>query len=230
LGGTNNPKNLITLCSKCHTSPNHKKGKFLYDWCLDGKKVKGFKEATFMSMIRWSLVNKLKENHDNINVTYGYITKNHRIENDLNKTHYNDAFAIAKGINQIRSNKIFKVNQYKRNNRILEKFYDAKYMDIRISKKVSAGDLNNGRSTRNKNKNTENLRKYRGLKIFKGRVTIRKQRHFYQPNDLVKYENQIYTVRGTQNKGAYIALRETEKVVKVDLLTPYMFQRGTVWY
>jgi len=42
LGGTDNPSNLITLCNKCHTSPNHKQGKFLYDWCMEGKKVRGF--------------------------------------------------------------------------------------------------------------------------------------------------------------------------------------------
>ena len=229
LGGTNNPKNLITLCSKCHTSPNHKKGKFLYDWCTEGKKVKSFKDATFMSTIRWSLVNKLKQTHDNINVTYGYITKNHRIENNLEKTHYNDAFAIVQGISQFRSNKIFKVNQSKRNNRILEKFYDAKYIDLRTGEKAHGGDLNSGRSTRNKNLNTENLHKYRCKKISKGHVSIRKQRYFYQPNDLVKYEGKIYTVRGTQNEGKYIALREIKKVPRVDLLTPYMFQRGTIW-
>jgi len=37
---------------KCHSSPNHKKSKFLYNWCHDGKKVKNFKGATFMSIIR----------------------------------------------------------------------------------------------------------------------------------------------------------------------------------
>ena len=30
LGGTDKPSNLITLCTKCHTSQNHKEGKFLY--------------------------------------------------------------------------------------------------------------------------------------------------------------------------------------------------------
>ena len=131
LGGVDNKNNLITLCTKCHTSPNHKKGKFLYDWCMEGKKVRGFKDATFMSMIRWYLINQLKEIHSNINVTYGYITKNHRIENNIEKTHYNDAFCIAKGINQNRNDKIWEVKQSRRNNRSLEMFYDSKYMDIR---------------------------------------------------------------------------------------------------
>ncbi len=228
-GGTDRPNNLITLCDKCHTSPNHRKGNFLYEWCQDGKKVRGFKDATFMSMIRWYLVNKLKEKYDNIFFTYGYITKNHRIINDIKKSHYNDAFAIAKGIGQIRNESIFNINQVRRNNRSLEKFYDSKYIDIRTGKKVSGGDLNNGRRTRNKNLNSENLHQYRGEKIQKGQRRIRKGKYFYQPNDLVKYEGKIYTVRGSQNGGEYIALREIKKVPRVKVLTPYKFQRGLIW-
>lgn len=229
LGGVDNPNNLITLCSKCHTSPNHKKGKFLYDWCQDGKKVRGFKDATFMNMIRWYLVNILKEKYNNINFTYGYITKNHRIENKIDKSHYNDAFCIAKGINQIRNNDIHEVKQSRRNNRSLEMFYDAKYIDVRTGEKVSGTELFSGRRTRNKNLNTENLHQYRGEKISKGQRRIRTKRYFYQPNDLVKYEGQVYSVRGTQNSGAYIRLNEIKKVPRVDLLIPYKFNKGIIW-
>lgn len=229
LGGVDNKNNLITLCNKCHTPANHKKGKFLYDWCIESKKVRGFKDATFMSVIRWYLINQLKEKYDNINVTYGYITKNHRIENKIDKTHYNDAFSIAKGINQKRNDNIFKVKQSRRNNRSLEMFYDAKYIDIRTGEKVSGGDLNNSRRTRNKNLNSENLHQYRGKKLSKGQRRIRKVRYFYQPNDLVKYEGKVYSVRGTQNRGAYIRLNEIKKVPRVDLLIPYKFNKGIVW-
>jgi hypothetical protein len=224
-GGTDNPSNLITLCTHCHTSPNHKKGKFLYNWCIEGKKVRGFKDATFMSMVRWYLVNQLKENHSDINITYGYITKNHRIENKIEKTHYNDAFCIAGGTNQKRIEPII-YEQIKRNNRSLETWKDAKYIDIRTNEIVSASELNNGRRTRNKNKNSENLRKYRGQKTKKGIRSIRKNKYFYQPNDLVKYENKIHTVKATQNKGKYIALKEIKKVPSVNLITPYKFRKG----
>jgi len=208
LGGTDNANNLITLCSKCHTSPNHKKGKFLWDWCQEEKKVRGFKDATFMSMIRWYLVNELKEKYNNINFTYGYITKNHRIQNNIEKSHYNDAFCIAKGINQSRNNEIYEVKQSRRNNRSLEMFYDSKYIDIRTGGKVSGGELNCGRRTRNKSLNDENLKKYRGQKVSKGQRRIRKGKYFYQPNDLIKYEGKVYSVRGTQNKGKYVRLNE----------------------
>ena len=219
----------VRLCNKCHTSPNHKEGKFLYDWCQEGRKVRGFKDATFMSMIRWYLVNELKEKHNNVNVTYGYITKNHRIENGIEKTHYNDAFCIAKGIEQIRSSRIYEVKQNRLNNRSLEKFYDSKYIDVRTGEKVSGGDLNNGRRTRNKNLNSENLHQYRGEKLAKGQRRIRKGKSAYQPNDLVKYNGQIYTVKGSQNGGRYIALREVKKVPRVDLLQPYMYRKSLVW-
>jgi hypothetical protein len=180
-------------------------------------------------MIRWYLVNNLKEKYNNISFTYGYITKNHRIQNKINKTHYNDAFCIAEGINQIRNNKIYKVKQSRRNNRSLEMFYDAKYIDMRTGEKVSGGDLNNGRRTRNKNLNSENLHQYRGQKTSKGQRRIRKKRYFYQPNDLVKYKGKIYSVRGSQNYGKYIRLNEIKKAPRVDLLIPYKFNKGMIW-
>lgn len=228
-GGTDRPENLITLCSKCHTPANHKKGKFLYDWCMEGKKVRGFKDATFMSMVRWYLVNELKSKHNDVFITYGYLTKNHRIEHGIEKSHANDAFAIVKGTTQVRTDNKFLVVQDRLKNRSLEKFYDTKIIDIRTGEKVLGADLNCGRSTRNKNHNTENLRKYRGMKVSKGQRRIRRKKYFYQPNDLVKYSGKVYTVKGSQNEGKYIALKEIKKVPKVELLTPYVFKKGLNW-
>lgn len=224
-GGTDTPSNLITLCNKCHTPSNHKKGKFLYEWQTNKPKIREFKDATFMSSVRWYLANKLKKNIKDVKITYGYITKNHRISLGLEKTHYNDAFCITKAIEQSRVEPII-YKQVRRNNRSLEKFYDSKFIDIRTGEKVSAIGLNCGRTTRNKSKNTENLRIYRGKKISKGQRRIRTKRYFYQPNDLVKYEGKIYTVKGTQNSGAHVALKESKKVPKVELLKPYKFRKG----
>ena len=218
-GGTDKPDNLITLCTKCHTPENHKKGKFLYNWQTTKPKLQQYKAETYMSIVRWRLVNLL-----GCSYTYGYITKGKRIELGLEKTHYNDAFIIANGSSQTRSIPI----TYKqvRRNRSLEKFYDAKYIDIRTGEKVSANELNNGRRTRNKNKSGENLRKYRSTKISKGMRRIRTQRYFYQPNDLVKYLGKIYTVKGIISKGSQVQLRETKKQPKPELLTPYRFSKG----
>lgn len=216
---SNRPGNLITLCTQCHTSINHKENGFLYGW---ETKTKTFKAATFMSIVRWRLVNAL-----NCMTTYGYITKSKRIELGFEKTHFNDAFCIAGGINQLKSEPL-DIKQTRRNNRSLEKFYDAKYIDTRSGKKVAANTLHSGRRTRNKELSGENLKKYRGEKLSKGRRQIRRQRHFYQPNDLVKYDNNIFTVKGTINKGKYVVLRETGKAAKVELLIPYSFRKGLV--
>ena len=211
------PDNLITLCINCHTSANHKEGGILYGL---KPKLGPFKEETFMTTIRRRLIKEL-----NCKYTYGYITKGKRIEQELEKTYFNNAFIIAGGKKQIRTEPI-KFRQIRRNNRSLEKFYDAKYIDIRTGEKVSGQELYNGRTVRNKNYNTENLHKYREEKISKGRRSIRKQRYFYQPNDLVKYEGKIYTVKGTQNSGKYAALKGIKKVPKVELLQPYRFRKG----
>ena len=92
----------------------------------------------------------------------------------------------------------------RRNNRSLAKFYDAKYIDSRTGEKVSGQDLFNGRRTRNKNKNEENLHKFRKQKLKKGYFSKREKRYPFQPHDLVQYDNQIRYVIGTQNKGAYV--------------------------
>jgi hypothetical protein len=219
-GGTDVPSNLITLCNKCHTTENHKKGKFLYEWQENKPKLRSFKDATFMSMMRWMLINQLECNH-----TYGYITKHNRIKYKIEKSHCNDAYVIAGGTTEKRTTPIM-FEQVRRNNRSLEKFYDAKYIDIRTEEKVSGTELNSGRRVRNKNKNSENLRAYRGAKVSKGQRRIRTERYLYQPNDLVKYEGKVYTVRGTQNGGSYVALRETKKVPRVEVITPYRFRKG----
>lgn len=214
------PGNLITLCDKCHTPAKHKKKGFLYGW---EPKTKSFKPETFMSIVRWKLVNELKCFH-----TYGHITKHKRIGLNLPKTHYHDAFCIAGGENQGRCNPIF-FHQKRKNNRCLEKFYDAKVIDNRTGKKVSGGELNSGRRTRNKNLNGENLRKYRGIKISKGRRQIRKQRYAIRPDDIVKFDGMDYRAIGIQNKGQYLKMVNGSKpIVKNIKYIEVLFHQKTL--
>jgi hypothetical protein len=86
---------------------------------LDLKKEKGFKVEILMSIIRWRIVNRLREIFKNVNVTYGYLTKSARIKLGIVKSHVNDAFVIAGGENQIRFS-MFGVIQKRRNNRCLQ--------------------------------------------------------------------------------------------------------------
>ena len=104
--GGNSPENLVTLCIICHEKATIGK--------LNYSKPKSFKAATFMSTVRWKLVNALKSD-----VTYGYITKLKRKELKLSKSHINDAFVIANGLLQTKTN-TYSVFQNKRNNRCLQ--------------------------------------------------------------------------------------------------------------
>ena len=87
--GGDSPNNLITLCKTCHN--DYHKGKIE----LKIKRGKSFKDATFMGIMRWSLYNQLKAKYSNASMTYGYITKNTRIENGLEKSHRVDARCIS---------------------------------------------------------------------------------------------------------------------------------------
>jgi hypothetical protein len=212
------PSNLITLCSKCHTPANHKKGKLLYGW---QPKVKSFKAETFMTIVYRKLVDTLKAEE-----TYGYITEVDREALELPKSHHNDAFVIAGGTHQIRCTPLY-LEQNCRNRRSLEQFYDAKYIDVRTNEKVTGSELFSGRRTRNKNGNSENLRKSRGQKLSKGRRSIRKSRYRYQQNDLVKVDGKIYRVRGMQNLGTRVALyAESNLTVDVRKVQPYLWRKG----
>mgnify|MGYP002624839464 FL=1 len=89
--GGNAPNNLITLCETCHTG--YHKGTVKLP--KEIKRGMSFKDAAFMGVMRWAFYNKLKETYPNVKLTYGYITKNTRIENELPKEHYIDARCIS---------------------------------------------------------------------------------------------------------------------------------------
>jgi len=89
--GGNAPNNLITLCETCHKG--YHKGTVKLPKTIH--RGMSFKDATFMGIMRWVFYNKLKETYSNVNLTYGYITKNTRIENGLQKDHYIDARCIS---------------------------------------------------------------------------------------------------------------------------------------
>lgn len=111
--GGNRPDNLITLCKTCHNKVSS--GKIT----LTVKPSKGYREAGFMTAIRWKLLSSLKERGRKLSYTYGYITKKKRIELAIPKSHINDAFVIAAGKEQRRS-KSYLIIQHRRHNRSLQ--------------------------------------------------------------------------------------------------------------
>lgn len=93
--GGDSPNNLITLCETCHKGYHKGTVKLLKDI----KRGASFKDATFMGIMRWDFYNKLKETYTtkdiDVSLTYGYLTKNTRITNNLPKEHFVDARCIS---------------------------------------------------------------------------------------------------------------------------------------
>lgn len=89
--GGNAPNNLITLCETCHKGYHN--GTIVLPNAI--KRGMRFRDAAFMNIMRWTLYENLKKIYNNVSLTYGYITKNIRINNGLSKSHYFDARCIS---------------------------------------------------------------------------------------------------------------------------------------
>ena len=80
-----------------------------------------FRDATFMGIMRWAFYNKLRETYPNVSLTYGYITKNTRIENGLPKDHYIDARCISGNPNAKSTGEVFHYKKVRCHNRQIHK-------------------------------------------------------------------------------------------------------------
>lgn len=116
--GGNAPNNLITLCETCH------KGYHIGTVQLPQNIKRGtsFKDAAFMGIMRWALYNRLKELYPNVSMTYGYITKSIRIQNNLPKEHYIDARCISGNPNAEPLGYYFYQKKVRCHNRQIHKF------------------------------------------------------------------------------------------------------------
>ena len=223
-GGTNRMSNLATVCDRCHTPANHKPGGKLYNW---KPKIASFKGATYMTTIRWKLYNEVKSKFPdvNIHITYGAETKERRRVFDITKSHVNDAFVMGQFHPKHRSKPIC-YKKKRRNNRCLEKFYDAKYIDARDGKKKSGQELFNGKINRNHKKDSENLHQYRQQKVSAGRRTIRKQHYSIQPHDIVVFNKQQFETSGCHCNGTRAILLLQKKSVAIKKLSIYKYAGG----
>ena len=113
--GGDAPGNLVTLCETCHNK--YHKG----DIQLKIKRGQSLKDAAFMGIMRWAFYNKLKELYPNVSFTYGYLTKNTRIQNGLEKTHAADAYCIAGNMESERTDTWYVQKFVRKNNRSLHK-------------------------------------------------------------------------------------------------------------
>lgn len=119
--GGNAPNNLITLCETCHKG-YHRGIVTLPKTIHRGMR---FKDAAFMGIMRWGFYNRLKELYATkgipVTLTYGYITKNTRIEYGLSKEHFVDARCISGHPDAIPPKEVFYQKKVRCHNRQLHK-------------------------------------------------------------------------------------------------------------
>lgn len=120
--GGNAPNNLITLCESCHQS--YHQGEIQLPSSIH--RGVSFRDAAFMSIMRWAFYNRLKALYQDVKLTYGYITKNIRIKNNITKTHTADAYCIAGNIKARRLEYEYLRKQVRRHNRKLHREVPAK--------------------------------------------------------------------------------------------------------
>ena len=197
---TNRMANLMTVCEKCHTAKDHKQGGKLYG--LEPK-LKEFRGATFMTIIRYSMLEKMKEACPQVrfHATYGAATKLARKKYHVGKSHAGDAYAMGT-LHPKHRGKARYFRKRRRNDRILEIFYDATYTDIRTGKKVKAAQLGCSRTKRSiPRDNPGNERIYRGKKCSNGGRHIRKERPPIQPGSMVRCNGELAVVKGAHRRG-----------------------------
>ena len=209
--------NLATVCTKCHTSANHKPGGKLYEWY---PKVSSMAPAAFMNAVKYYIIAKAKEAVPGaeVHMTFGTVTKRERLSRRLPKSHANDAYCIGAMRPKHRTGTAY-YKKLRRNNRCLEKFYDASYMDIRDGKKKTGSALGCGRTKRCEPRNSDkNLRPFRGEKKSPGRRSIRKQRYPIRPGDIVLVNGKRRIVNGTNNEGQNVCV-EGSRLLRQDEYT-----------
>ena len=115
--GGDAPNNLITLCKTCHQALHQGEIK------LKAKRGASFKAQTFMGIMRWNVLNRLKEIHPEIEIrnTYGYLTKHSRISHGIAKSHCADAYCIAGHLKAKRLDGYYFQKQTRRHNRQIHK-------------------------------------------------------------------------------------------------------------
>ena len=113
--GGNAPNNLITLCETCHRK--YHSGEIE----LKFKRGTSLRDAALMSIMRWTVYNRAKEEFGNVRMTYGYITKNTRIRCGLEKSHAVDARCISGHLLAEPAEILWQLRQRRRHNRQLFK-------------------------------------------------------------------------------------------------------------
>lgn len=102
-GATDNPDRCGSVCDRCHSPKSHRPGGILFRWMEEGKSfARNYRDATFMNIMR----QRLFEHYPDAEFTYGNFTKVDREALGLEKSHANDAVAIAIGTEGLKDNSV----------------------------------------------------------------------------------------------------------------------------
>ena len=209
-GGSNQPDNLILLSDVHHNQANHVNGT-LAKLRNNRQKMIDYHGAYFMSV----LAARLSDYFDSYQTTQGYITANLRHLYQIEKSHRNDAFVIAGGTDQdARTSNIYLRTKVFNNNRVSQRFYDARYIDRRDGKKKSGKELSSGRTRRSKEIPYDNQRIFRQKKVTKGRISIRRNHYRIRPHDILlnTKTDRIEIAKGVMNHGKTVLLQNKKTV------------------
>lgn len=222
---TNRSNNLLTVCAKCHSPRNHKPGGKL--WGLKPV-TRPLAAAAFMNVVKDEILRGIRALGLETRATFGTVTKRERLGRHLPKTHANDAYCMG-GFRPKHRAKTAYYEKRRRNNRILEKFYDAVYIDGRDGKKRKAAEMPCGRAKRSESRRGPgNLRPFRGEKVSSGRRSVRRKRYALRPGDIVLLGGARHAVKGCCHYGERVALVGLAKDVRTDAVKVLYHQGGWV--
>lgn len=212
--------NFLTVCSLCHTPRNHKPGGKFWDLEPAGK-LKS--DSAFMNVVRYRIVEMFRDSFPGIRVeaTYGALTAVGRRLRNLPKSHSNDAYAMGVFHPRHRAWEA-RFQKRRRNNRCLEKFFDARYHDTRAADRKDEGwaksgqQLSSGRTKRDKASalNGEDLRGFRGHKVSTDHRSVRIRRYPIRPGDILVVDGHKVVSCGMHNNGSTVLFRSSDGKVK----------------
>ena len=211
-GGTNSPDNTILLSRKNHNTANHNNGVLRTLAKHYQSSLVNTKGAFLMNVMHVRLPHLL--NNKPVQLTFGYKTAQQRQLYGLKKdrqditNHEVDALLIANGNNRtiLMTDTIYR-EKHHRNNRCLEKFYDAKYYSNVDGKVYSGKELSSGRTNRKQVRAYNSKRFERGYKKTKGHRSIRRSHYPFQPHDKILYQDKIVKCKTTMNRGKSVQFR-----------------------
>ena len=231
--GANTSENLITLCGICHQ-------KLHQDTKTETKLKKIFNginkkyvPATLLNSIMPRLYTWLQSSFgsDNVQKTYGYLTKEKRFKYELKKDHHIDAYLISIPEEQLFDEVVihkfldnviaFQFQQFRRHNR-----------QLIIARRDRLYKYDNEIVARNRNKRTsqqeDSLKDFmqkntsfdiNKLTIYPGKKLIKckqdKSKVQFRPGDLIKFHgsSQIHVVKGSGSKNTTVFLVGRSKYV-----------------